>query len=180
MNVATYHRVPSADETFGPEDLLALRVVRQRGWTLAASYTDDTGAGPRPGLQRLIADARRDRFEAIVVYSGELLFRSRRELEALLDELAVDLVSVLPLGAARRENRGRPPAEFDISRARALRLQGRTYAAIARELGVGQATVHRALVQTLVRKCRAPTRATPASTNSEGRVLELFPAAAPA
>ena len=148
LNAATYHRVSHEDQEYSSEDLEAFELVSMRGWTLVERYTDDVGQGPRLALERLMADARRGRFEVLVVYRAELLHRSRRELDAAIAELAdldVDLVTVLPLPPVPSETRGRPPAEFDVERARAMRRRGNSYRAIARELGVGHATVHRAL-----------------------------------
>ena len=48
--------------------------------------------------------------------------------------------------ARRRGSRiGRPRAEVDVEKARALRGKGISYRKVAREMGVGVATVHRAL-----------------------------------
>jgi DNA invertase Pin-like site-specific DNA recombinase len=42
---------------------------------------------------------------------------------------------------------GRPRVKVDIARARTVRAKGRSYAAVARELGVGASTVRRALAE---------------------------------
>lgn len=51
------------------------------------------------------------------------------------------------LDRARRQGKrnGRPPVEFDVEQARALRAQGMSVRAVATALGVGVATVHRGL-----------------------------------
>lgn len=64
--------------------------MQRRGWDLVREYSDEgiSGAtGRRPGLQAMLADARKRRFDVLVVYRSDRLFRSLRELVATLDEL---------------------------------------------------------------------------------------------
>lgn len=75
---------------------LAAQVVQQPGWQHVATYGDqDHGVG-RPGLARLLADAR-DRIDFVVVDGYGRLSPSRRELDALLAQLGGDGVRVVVL-----------------------------------------------------------------------------------
>jgi DNA invertase Pin-like site-specific DNA recombinase len=73
-------------------------VVQQRGWSLVATYTDrDSGAkDKRPGLESLMADAHRAKFDVVVVWRFNRFARSARRLVVALEEfrgLGIDFVS---------------------------------------------------------------------------------------
>lgn len=55
--------------------------------------------------------------------------------------------TVAGMDRARRQGKriGRPSAEFDVERARALRGEGMSIRQVAATLGIGVATVHRSL-----------------------------------
>ncbi len=134
----------------------------------------------------MLEDAKRRRFDVLVVYRTDRLFRSLQELVTTLADLetyGVGFVSVTEpfdtssstgrllmqlvgafaefersvmiertksgLEAARRRGAriGRPKRQVDPAAIRALRARGATLDAIARELGVGKGTVHRALLE---------------------------------
>lgn len=86
---AIYLRVSSIDQH--PEtqlhDLEAM--AQQRGLEIVQRYTDRiTGTrGRRPGLDQLMADARRHRFDVLLVWACDRLARSVRHLLESLDEL---------------------------------------------------------------------------------------------
>jgi DNA invertase Pin-like site-specific DNA recombinase len=70
--------------------LLDLRVfARQRGFELVGEYTDViSGAkSKRPGLDRLITDARRRRFDVVLVAAFDRMARSVKHFLEVLDEL---------------------------------------------------------------------------------------------
>jgi DNA invertase Pin-like site-specific DNA recombinase len=161
--------------------------IARRGWKLTATYVDHGVSGSRdsrPELDRMLADARRGKFDILVVWKSDRLFRSLRHLVTTLDELAAIKIgfasatepfdSTTPSGrllvhlvgamaeferavmiertkaglavAIRRGARpGRPRARVDLERARVLRGDGKTFKEVADELGVGVATLHRAM-----------------------------------
>ena len=96
--IALYARVSTADQH--PEaQLLALRpYAGARGLEVAGEYIDHGVSGSkdrRPALDRLMADARRRRFDAVAVTKLDRLARSTRHLVNLaaeLDAVGVDLV----------------------------------------------------------------------------------------
>jgi DNA invertase Pin-like site-specific DNA recombinase len=89
MRAAIYARVSTVDQE--PENQLhELRgYVRARGWT-ATEYVDRGVSGAkdrRPELDRLVADAKRRRFDVLVCWRLDRLGRNLRHLILLLDEL---------------------------------------------------------------------------------------------
>ena len=88
--VAIYIRVSSVDQH--PESqLLDLQLMAsQRGFEVVEVYTDHGVSGARvkrPALDRLMADARKGRFDLLMVWSCDRLARSTRHFLELLDEL---------------------------------------------------------------------------------------------
>jgi DNA invertase Pin-like site-specific DNA recombinase len=86
---AIYARVSTFDQE--PENQLAevRRYTEARGWT-AREYVDRGVSGAkdrRPALDTLIEDARRRRFDVLVVWRLDRLGRNLRHLILLLDEL---------------------------------------------------------------------------------------------
>jgi len=86
---ALYMRVSSFDQH--PEtQLYDLRqMADQRGYEIAHEYTDRiSGAkAKRPGLDEMMADARRGRFDVILVWASDRLARSVKHFLEVLDEL---------------------------------------------------------------------------------------------
>jgi DNA invertase Pin-like site-specific DNA recombinase len=86
---ALYCRVSTVDQH--PEtQLYDLReMARQRGYEIVHEYTDTiSGAkSKRPGLDRLLADARRRRFDVVLVAAFDRVARSVRHFLEVLDEL---------------------------------------------------------------------------------------------
>jgi DNA invertase Pin-like site-specific DNA recombinase len=87
--VALYMRVSTVDQH--PETQLHdLRgLAAQRGFEIVQEYTDTiSGAkAKRPGLDQLLSDARRGKFDVVVVWAFDRLARSVRHLLEVLDEL---------------------------------------------------------------------------------------------
>lgn len=84
-----YARV-SAGEQHPETQLLDLREFsKQRGYEIVYEYTDTiSGAkSKRPGLDRLLADARRHRFDIVLVAAFDRVARSVRHFLEVLDEL---------------------------------------------------------------------------------------------
>jgi DNA invertase Pin-like site-specific DNA recombinase len=89
MRAAIYARVSTLDQE--PENQLAelRRYIEARGWQ-AIEYVDRGVSGAkdkRPALDRLVADARRRRFDVLVVWRLDRLGRNLKHLVTLLDEL---------------------------------------------------------------------------------------------
>jgi DNA invertase Pin-like site-specific DNA recombinase len=87
--VALYSRVSSVDQH--PETQLCdLRpLAAARGYQIVGEYTDTiTGLrAKRPGLDQLMADARRGRFDVVFVWAFDRMARSVKHFLEVLDEL---------------------------------------------------------------------------------------------
>ena len=84
-----YARVSTCDQNPGSQLLDLEQLAQQRGYEIVQRYTDHvTGVRPRrPGLDALLADARRGRFDVVLVWSCDRMARSVRHLLEVLDEL---------------------------------------------------------------------------------------------
>jgi DNA invertase Pin-like site-specific DNA recombinase len=84
-----YMRVSSVDQH--PEtQLLDLRqMAAQRGYQIVQEYTDRISGvkARRPGLDQMMADARRGRFDVVLVWASDRIARSVRHFLDVLDEL---------------------------------------------------------------------------------------------
>lgn len=100
--VAIYARVSTTNH--GQDVTLQTREVRQfaeaRGWQIVGEYVDSGISGSkerRPQLDALMADARRRRFDCVLVYRYDRFARSLRQLVNALEEfrtLGIDFVSL--------------------------------------------------------------------------------------
>src|ERR1700746_3781925 len=90
MNAAIYARVSTADQNNAIQVRELKEYVERRGWTLANVYQDQmSGAkASRPGLDQLMADARRLRFDAVVVWKLDRFGRSLVHCVSRIQELA--------------------------------------------------------------------------------------------
>jgi DNA invertase Pin-like site-specific DNA recombinase len=73
-------------------------LVAQRGWSLHQVYSDRASGSKerRPGLSMLMADARRKKFDAVVVWRFDRFARSVMQLVLALEEfrtLGIDFIS---------------------------------------------------------------------------------------
>jgi DNA invertase Pin-like site-specific DNA recombinase len=89
MTAAIYARVSTVDQE--PENQLQelRRYVEARGWT-ATEYVDRGVSGAkdrRPALDRLLADARRRRFDVVVCWRLDRLGRNLKHLITPLEDL---------------------------------------------------------------------------------------------
>ena len=86
---ALYMRVSTVDQH--PEtQLLDLRqMAAQRGFETVAEYTDRISGAKarRPGLDQLMKEARRGRFDVVLVWACDRIARSTRHFLEVLDEL---------------------------------------------------------------------------------------------
>jgi len=186
--VALYARVSTSNGHQDPEMQLAeLReYAARRGWKVIGEYTDQGGVSgskeSRPELNRLMTDAHRRRFDAVLVWKIDRFGRSLKHLVNALADLNAYGVAFVSLrdnldlstpsgrlmfqiiGAmaeferaliqerikaglrnARSKGKrlGRPRRIVDASRIAPLRASGASWRSIARELGVGLATLYR-------------------------------------
>ena len=104
MNVCIYLRVSSSVQVDGislqlQEERLRAYAASQ-GWEVVERYEDAGLSGSttdRPAFQRMMEDAKRGRFQAVLVYKLDRLTRSVRDFHELADELeskGVAIVSV--------------------------------------------------------------------------------------
>lgn len=86
---ALYMRVSTVDQH--PEtQLLDLRqMAAQRGFEIITEYTDRISGAKarRPGLDQLMKEARRGRFDVVLVWACDRIARSTRHFLEVLDEL---------------------------------------------------------------------------------------------
>ncbi len=102
MRTAFYARVSTNGHGQDPE--VQLRDMREflqrRGWTIAGEYVDSGVSGSkdrRPQLDALMADARRRKFDCVLVYRYDRFARSLRHLVNALgefDALGIQFVSL--------------------------------------------------------------------------------------
>jgi DNA invertase Pin-like site-specific DNA recombinase len=194
FRVAIYARVSTVSN--GQDPRMQTRELREycerRGWQLAGEYVDAGISGAkekRPELDRLMAEAHRRRFDAIVVWRFDRFARSVSHLLRALETfkaLGVEFVSLSEqvdtstptgkmvftvLGAvaelersliaervraglrnakamrnakAKGKHLGRPRVDVDLVKIGSLRSEGRSWAAIATEMGIGEGRARRA------------------------------------
>ncbi len=102
MKATIYARVSTANNSQDPE--VQLRELREycqrRGWEIASEFMDVGVSGSkdsRPQLNRLMADAKRRRFDAVVVHRFDRFARSVSHLLRALEEfraLGIEFVSL--------------------------------------------------------------------------------------
>jgi DNA invertase Pin-like site-specific DNA recombinase len=101
MKVAIYARVSTGDQDCENQLVELRRYVQARGWEVYQEYVDHGVSGSResrPALDRMCADAKRRRFEAVVCWRLDRLGRSLRHLILLLDEWRALGVAFVSLG----------------------------------------------------------------------------------
>jgi DNA invertase Pin-like site-specific DNA recombinase len=100
MRSAIYARVSTAEQQVDNQLLELRRYTEARGWS-AKEYVDVGVSGAkdrRPALDALLKDAKRRRFDVLVVWRLDRLGRNLRHLILLLDELAAVGVAFVSLG----------------------------------------------------------------------------------
>ncbi len=111
--VAIYARVSTQDQDPGLQLSELRNYIKDRGWTVYHEYVDIGHSGAkdsRPQLNRLMADAKRIRFDVVLVWKFDRFARSVKHLVNSLYEfkaLGIDFVSLTegidtstPLGEA--------------------------------------------------------------------------------
>ena len=100
MRVAVYGRVSTAEQSAAMQVEELRAYCQRRGWEIAEEYIDTGVSGSkesRPALNRLLADAKRRRFDAVLVYRYDRFARSLRQLVNALadfDALGIHFVSL--------------------------------------------------------------------------------------
>jgi putative DNA-invertase from lambdoid prophage Rac len=103
IKVATYLRVSTGQQTVENQRLEVQRYVDARGWSIAKEYADEGWSGAttrRPGLEALMADARRRRFSVVCVAKLDRFGRSLKDLVLSLEELQSLGVMFVSIGEA--------------------------------------------------------------------------------
>jgi DNA invertase Pin-like site-specific DNA recombinase len=111
--VALYARVSTTDQSTDSQLLDLRRYVSERGWDIFKEYVDEGISGTkdsRPALNELMNDAKKRRFDVVLVWRFDRFARSTKHLILALEEfknLGVDFVSYQenidtssPLGSA--------------------------------------------------------------------------------
>jgi putative DNA-invertase from lambdoid prophage Rac len=90
MNAAIYARVSTTDQTNAIQIRELKEYVERRGWELTSVHQDQmSGANAsRPGLDQLMADARRRKFDVVVVWKLDRFGRSLVHCVSGIQELA--------------------------------------------------------------------------------------------
>src|SRR4051812_18732172 len=100
MKPAIYARVSTADQHCENQLQELRRYCEARGWAITREYVDQGVSGAkarRPALDDLLRDARRRRFDVLVVWRLDRLGRNLPHLIALLEELAALRVAFVSL-----------------------------------------------------------------------------------
>jgi len=111
--IAVYARVSTSDQSTESQLLDLRRYVRERGWDIFREYVDEGISGTkdsRPALNELMDDARKRRFDVVLVWRFDRFARSTKHLILALEEfknLGIDFISFQenidtssPLGSA--------------------------------------------------------------------------------
>jgi len=111
--VALYARVSTTEQSTESQLLDLRRYVSERGWAIFKEYVDEGISGTkdsRPALDELMNDAKKRRFDVVLVWRFDRFARSTKHLILALEEfknLGVDFVSYQenidtssPLGSA--------------------------------------------------------------------------------
>jgi DNA invertase Pin-like site-specific DNA recombinase len=87
---ALYLRVSTLDQHPETQVYDLRQMAGQRGWQIVEEYTDRVSGAKarRPGLDQLMSDARRGRFDVVLVWASDRLARSVKHFLEVLDELS--------------------------------------------------------------------------------------------
>jgi DNA invertase Pin-like site-specific DNA recombinase len=90
IRAAIYARVSTSDQNNAIQVRELTEYIQRRGWALVGTYLDQmSGAkASRPGLDRLMADARQRRFEVVLVWKMDRFGRSLVHCISAIQELA--------------------------------------------------------------------------------------------
>ena len=85
---ALYLRVSTVEQNLETQLLDLRQMAAQHGFEIVEEYTDRISGvkAKRPGLDRLMADARRGRFDVVLVWASDRIARSVKHFLEVLDE----------------------------------------------------------------------------------------------
>jgi DNA invertase Pin-like site-specific DNA recombinase len=88
--VAIYSRVSTYEQNPQAQILDLRQMAAQRGFEIVVEYTDRLSGtkARRPGLDELMRDARRGRFDIVLVWASDRIARSVKHFLEVLDELS--------------------------------------------------------------------------------------------
>jgi len=86
---ALYMRVSTVDQHLETQLLDLRQMAAQRGYAIVQEYTDKISGtkARRPGLDQMMADARRGKFDVVLVWASDRIARSVKHFLDVLDEL---------------------------------------------------------------------------------------------
>lgn len=92
LRAALYLRVSTGEQTVENQRRDLEAAAAQRGWAIVATYADEgisgsKGRDKRPGLDRMLKDATRGRFDVVMGWAVDRLGRSLPDLVGTLQEL---------------------------------------------------------------------------------------------
>lgn len=92
LRAALYLRVSTGEQTVENQRRDLETAAAQRGWTIVATYADEgisgsKGRDKRPGLDAMLKDATRGRFDVVMGWAVDRLGRSLSDLVGTLQEL---------------------------------------------------------------------------------------------
>ena len=92
QRAAIYVRVSTGDQITANQSAELEAAAAQRGWQIVATYTDNgisgsVGRDKRPGLDAMLKDATRGRFDVVMAWSVDRLGRSLSDLIGGLQDL---------------------------------------------------------------------------------------------
>src|SRR5664279_1485008 len=84
-----YVRVSTPDQSIEPQLLDLRQMAAARGYEIVREYSDKLSGtkSKRPGLDALLSDAQRHRFDVVMVWAFDRMARSVRHFLEVLDEL---------------------------------------------------------------------------------------------
>jgi DNA invertase Pin-like site-specific DNA recombinase len=91
LRIARYLRVSKLEQNPQLQDDESAQLAAARGWTIVDTYVDHGVSGAkerRTELDRMMKDARKRRFDAILVWRSDRLFRSLRHMVETIEELS--------------------------------------------------------------------------------------------
>jgi DNA invertase Pin-like site-specific DNA recombinase len=89
QRAALYVRVSTPDQSIEPQLLDLRQMAAARGYEIVREYSDKLSGtkSRRPGLDALLSDAQRHRFDVVMVWAFDRMARSVRHFLEVLDEL---------------------------------------------------------------------------------------------
>ena len=106
-----YMRVCTVDQHPETQLLDLHQMAAQRGLEIVHEYTDRISGAKarRPGLDQMMADARRGRFDVLLVWASDRIARSVRHFLEVLDELNRLGIEYISLPRKHRHRRAARP-----------------------------------------------------------------------